>query len=113
MKIKIPLKDYDKTVIVDEKRRTVTTLLKGNKTYNLGAKFVGVAVCSPNDIYNEEVGRKISYLRAKKALLSAMRTEIKRLIKEAQIAEVHYKEVCDSMTDFIENIKEQVNSIAE
>ena len=53
MKIRLP--KTEKKVIVDEKRRTVTTLLLGTNE-NPALKFVGVAKCSPEDTFDVEIG---------------------------------------------------------
>lgn len=51
-------------VILNEKKRTVTVLLKGHITKNVIS--VGVAKCDPNDTFNIHIGTAIALYRAMK-----------------------------------------------
>lgn len=104
MKIRIPM--TNKKVIIDKERRTVTTLLLGVENPLL--KFVGVAKCSPLDNFNPEIGAKISYKRAKRAMLVKIRNEIREEIKKGQkYAEIH-QEMFDELTKSIDELKQSV-----
>lgn len=104
MKIRLP--KTEKKVIIDEDRRTVTTILSG--VDNKKIKFVGVAKCSPLDTFNADIGAKISYKRAKRALLVAIRNEVRAEIKKGQeYANIHQK-IFDNITKYIEELKESI-----
>lgn len=109
MKVKLP--KTIKKVIIDEPRKTVTTLLLGvdNKTL----KFVGVAKCSPEDIFDADIGAKISYKRARKAMLSQIRSELRMEVKRGQeYAKVH-QGLCDEVTEAIDDLKQGINDILD
>ena len=108
MKIRLP--KTEKKVIVDEKRRTVTTLLLGANE-NPSLKFVGVAKCSPEDTFDVEIGAKISYKRARRAMLVEIRNEIRAEVKKGQkYAEIH-QELVDDLTKSIEELKQSIYDI--
>ena len=110
MKIRLP--KTEKKVIVDEKRRTVTTLLLGTNE-NPSLKFVGVAKCSPEDTFDIEIGAKISYRRARRAMLVAIRNEIRAEVKKGQkYAEIH-QELVDDLSKAIEELKQSIYDIVE
>lgn len=50
---------------VDEKNRKVTCVLLEKNPDGGFYKSVGVAICSPNDEFNPEVGKEIAFLRAR------------------------------------------------
>ena len=109
MKIRLP--KTEKKVIIDEKRRTVTTLLLG--TENTAIKFVGVAKCSPLDTFDAEIGTKISYKRARRAMLVEIRNEIRAEVKKGQkYAEIH-QELVDDLTKAIEELKQSIYDIVK
>lgn len=107
MKIKLPR--TTKKVIIDEPRKTVTTLLLGVDNRDL--KFVGVAKCSPEDIFDADIGAKISYKRARRAMLVQVRSEIRRELKRAQQYVKLNQEVCNELTKAIEELKQNVDDI--
>ena len=109
MKIRLP--KTNKKVIIDDERQTVTTILFGIDNPSL--KFVGVAKCSPLDNFNPEVGAKISYKRAKCAMLVQIRNEIRAEVKKGQkYAEIH-QELVDDLTKAIEELKQDIYNIVE
>lgn len=109
MKIRLP--KTDKKVIIDEKRGTVTTLLLG--VDNPSLKFVGVAKCSPLDTFDAEIGAKISYKRARRAMLVEIRNEIRAEVKKGQkYAEIH-QELVDDLTKAIEELKQSIYDIVK
>ena len=109
MKIRLP--KTDKKVIIDEKRRTVTTLLIG--VDNPSLKFVGVAKCSPLDTFDAEIGAKISYKRARRAMLVEIRNEIRAEVKKGQ----KYAEIRNIIKEYIrksiEELKQSIYDIVE
>lgn len=107
MKVKLPR--TTKKVIIDEPRKTVTTLLLGVDNKDL--KFVGVAKCSPEDIFDADIGAKISYKRARKKMLTQVRSEIRRELKRAQRYVEINQIVCDELTDAIEELKQNIDDI--
>ena len=109
MKIRFP--KTDKKVIIDEKRRTVTTLLIG--VDNPSLKFVGVAKCSPEDTFDVEIGAKISYRRARRAMLVAIRNEVRAEIKKGEeYAKIH-QDIYNDLTKSIEELKQSIYDIVE
>lgn len=109
MKIRLP--KTDKKVIIDEKRRTVTTLLIG--VDNPSLKFVGVAKCSPEDTFDVEIGAKISYRRARRAMLVAIRNEVRAEIKKGEeYAKIH-QDIYNDLTKSIEELKQSIYDIVE
>ena len=109
MKIRFP--KTDKKVIIDEKRRTVTTLLIG--VDNPSLKFVGVAKCSPLDTFDVEIGAKISYRRARRAMLVAIRNEVRAEIKKGEeYAKIH-QDIYNDLTKSIEELKQSIYDIVE
>lgn len=109
MKIRLP--KTDKKVIIDEKRRTVTTLLIG--VDNPALKFVGVAKCSPEDTFDVEIGAKISYRRARRAMLVAIRNEVRAEIKKGEeYAKIH-QDIYNDLTKSIEELKQSIYDIVE
>lgn len=109
MKIRLP--KTDKKVIIDEKRRTVTTLLIG--VDNPSLKFVGVAKCSPLDTFDAEIGAKISYKRARRAMLVEIRNEIRAEIKKGEeYAKIH-QDIYNDLTKSIEELKQSIYDIVE
>ena len=110
MKIRLP--KTEKKVIVDEKRRTVTTLLLGTNE-NPALKFVGVAKCSPEDTFDVEIGAKISYRRARRAMLVAIRNEVRAEIKKGEeYAKIH-QDIYNNLTKSIEELKQSIYDIIE
>lgn len=109
MKIRLP--KTEKKVIIDEKRRTVTTLLLG--VDNPSLKFVGVAKCSPLDTFDAEIGAKISYKRARRAMLVEIRNEIRAEIKKGEeYAKIH-RDLCEDITKAIEELKQSIYDVVE
>lgn len=104
MKFKIP-KTYKK-IIVNKEKGIVTTLLflKGDPK----KKFVGVAKCSPTDNFDEKIGSEISYKRAKRDLLIAIREEYLRQVKNGERYARVNQEICDKLTKKIKEIKESI-----
>ena len=109
MKIRLP--KTEKKVIVDEKRKTVTTLLLG--TENKAIKFVGVAKCSPEDTFDVEIGAKISYRRARRAMLVAIRNEVRAEIKKGEEYAKAHQDIYDDLTKSIEELRQSVYDIVE
>ena len=110
MKIRLP--KTEKKVIVDEKRRTVTTLLLGTNE-NPALKFVGVAKCSPEDTFDIEIGAKISYRRARRAMLVAIRNGVRAEIKKGEeYAKIH-QDIYNDLTKSIEELKQSIYDIVE
>ena len=105
----IRLQRTEKKVIIDEARKTVTTLLLGIDNKSL--KYVGVAKCSPEDIFDADKGAKISYKRARKAMLTSIRGEIRTEIKKGErYAKVH-QDIYDELTQLIEKTKVNIEDI--
>lgn len=109
MKIRLP--KTDKKVIIDEKRRTVTTLLIG--VDNPSLKFVGVAKCSPEDTFDVEIGAKISYRRARRAMLVAIRNEVRAEIKKGEEYTKIHQDIYNDLTKSIEELKQSIYDIVE
>lgn len=109
MKIRLP--KTEKKVIIDEKRRTVTTLLLG--TENTAIKFVGVAKCSPEDTFDAEIGAKISYRRARRQMLVQIRNEIRAEIKKGEEYAKFHRDLCEDVTKAIEELKQSIYDIVE
>ena len=110
MKIRLP--KTEKKVIVDEKRRTVTTLLLGTNE-NPSLKFVGVAKCSPEDTFDVEIGAKISYRRARRQMLVQIRNEIRAEIKKGEEYAKFHRDLCEDITKAIEELKQSIYDIVE
>ena len=108
MKIRLP--KTEKKVIVDEKRRTVTTLLLGTNE-NPALKFVGVAKCSPEDTFDVEIGAKISYRRARRAMLVAIRNEVRVEIKRGEKYTKTHQDIYNDLTKLIEELKQSIYDI--
>ena len=109
MKIRLP--KTDKKVIIDEKRRTVTTLLIG--VDNPALKFVGVAKCSPEDTFDVEIGAKISYRRARRAMLVAIRNGVRAEIKKGKEYAKIYQDIYNDLTKSIEELKQSIYDITD
>ena len=110
MKIRLP--KTEKKVIVDEKRRTVTTLLLGTNE-NPALKFIGVAKCSPEDTFDVEIGAKISYRRARRQMLVQIRNEIRAEIKKGEEYAKFHRDLCEDITKAIEELKQSIYDIVE
>ena len=110
MKIRLP--KTEKKVIVDEKRRTVTTLLLGTDENSL-LKFVGVAKCSPEDTFDAKIGAKISYKRARRAMLVTIRNEVRAEIKKGKEYAKIYQDIYNDLTKSIEELKQSIYDIIE
>jgi hypothetical protein len=71
----------DKKVIVNEEKRTVATILVDE----FGEKYVGIAKCHPDDVFDAEIGTVVSLKKAKikshKTGISEAKKELKRLKK--------------------------------
>ncbi len=107
MNIRLPR--TEKKVIIDEARKTVTTLLLGIDNKSL--KYVGVAKCSPEDTFDADKGAKISCKRARKAMLTSIRSEIRTEIKKGErYAKVH-QDIYDELTQLIEKTKVNIEDI--
>lgn len=107
MKIRLP--KTDKRVIVNEEKGAVVTILTGVDN-GVNFKFVGVAKCSPEDTFNEEIGRIISYKRARIQMLMAFRSSVRREIKNIRKYMTSAKEAEDTITRKIINLKDEINN---
>lgn len=110
MKIKLP--NTEKNVIVNREKGVVVTILtttENNKTF----KFIGKAVCSPDDEFNEEIGKVISYKRARKKLLIEVRNNIRANIKYIQQGINYYKDMECDITNKINELKAEINNAVE
>lgn len=107
MKIRLP--KTDKRVIVNEEKGAVVTILTGVDN-GANFKFVGVAKCSPEDTFNEEIGRIISYKRARIQMLMAFRSSVRREIKNIRKYMMSAKEAEDTITRKIINLKDEINN---
>lgn len=59
-------------------RRNVETRINENKKYLIPNKFIGVAQCSPEDEWNEEVGKQI----ARDRLLNKYHNSLNKALKK-------------------------------
>ena len=73
---------------------------------NQSLKFVGVAKCSPEDIFDLEIGKKISYKRARRQMFVEIRRQIREEIEKGEnYAKIH-QEIYDDLTSIIEELKQ-------
>lgn len=70
------LKITDRKKFVDEKAGVVATTIFDN----LGNKFSSKATCSKDDTFNEEIGSRISFLRAKSKMYNKYSREYSKII---------------------------------
>ena len=103
MKIRLP--ETEKKVIFDKKTGVTTTLLTSIEDKTI--KFVGIAKCAPEDTFDEEIGAKISYKRARRQMLVKVRNEAREIIKILDKRKEEYQAVIDNLTKMIEELKQK------
>ena len=93
---------------INKEDRSVTTII-----YVDEYKVIATANCSPEDVFNEEYGSKLSYLRAKRALCSTLKEEAialqRALRKEINDLERYKNKVQKSREQATDKIKEMYN----
>lgn len=101
----------EKKIIVNEDKQTVTTILYNADDTNK-FKFVGVAKCSPDDNFDVDVGAKISYRRAKIAMLrqgrDSVRLERDRVSKYVE----NYQKIYDNIQKNINKLMDEIDNLA-
>ena len=64
-----------------------------------------MAKCSPEDTFDVEIGAKISYRRARRQMLVAIRNEVRAEIKKGEeYAKIH-QDIYNDLTKSIEELK--------
>jgi hypothetical protein len=92
-----------KTIVVAEKGYVKTILFD-----KYGNQFIGEAKCAGNDIFNEEFGSKLSYLRAKRLMGVTMKNALGDEINELAKAIVDYSIDYEDYSDVADEAKEQI-----
>lgn len=96
---------YNSKMFVNEEKGVVVCVIETNY-----GTFKGRANCSPKDIFNKSVGKKIAYQRALRQLNSyAIKVLKEAIIQPAEKAVVEYK---NKMTKSANIIKAELDKLA-
>ena len=96
MNIRLPR--TEKKVIIDEARKTVTTLLLGIDNKSL--KYVGVAKCSPEDTFDVDFGTKLAKARCDVKVAKAKIQNASAAYMKASVAADEAQRQYDKMKNY-------------
>lgn len=71
----------DQVNIVKPDQNKSKTSLLNDFSYNASIRGIGKATCSKDDTFNEEVGKRLAYVKAKKQIMSICSNYCKKLSK--------------------------------
>lgn len=123
--MKVNIKEQDCLFYVNEEKKTVTcvintprplwsmkfqTFLRTNCKKPMPSRFVGVARCDPRDEFNEEIGRKIAYYKAKQRFFNAF---FKRANEYVNYRDMLLNEEVDKFTKLGISVTENLNKLEQ
>lgn len=73
----------------------------------------GIARCSPNDTFDEDIGTKLAILRCDKKLAKAKLKEAELNLKEADKMITHYIKIFSEANKYFAKCKDNYNSISK
>lgn len=73
----------------------------------------GIAKCSPNDTFDEDIGRKLAILRCDKKLAKAKLKEAELNLKKADKMITHYIKVYSEANSYFAKCKNNYNSVSK